>query len=154
MNTSLRQLARASAATLALLFAQAAGIAQDDVALTKLAEGRALQAEGRAEDAAFALRAAREAAEAVQDMNVRKSLLKSVEPALAETDTLAAETRKAEDSAARALLRAAKAYQVRKWHRAALHYLRLAAELSVALAGKALEAADTATATTWATAWT
>jgi len=148
MNTSLRQLARASAATLALLIAQPAAIAQDDVALTKLAEGRALQAEGRGEDAAFALRAAREAAEAVQDTNVRKSLLKSVEQALAETDTLAAETRKAEDSAARALLRAAKAYQVRKWHRAALHYLRLAADLSVAVAGKALEAADTATATT------
>jgi hypothetical protein len=148
MNKSLRQLVRASAATLALLFAQAAAIAQDDVALTKLAEGRALQAEGRAEDAAFALRAAREAAEAVQDANVRKSLLKPIEQALGETDTLAADARKAEEAAARALLRAARGYQARKWHRMALPYLQLAASVSAAVAGKALELADAATTTT------
>jgi hypothetical protein len=53
-----------------------------------------------------------------------------------------------EEHKARALLRAAKSYQARKWHRMALPYLQLAASVSAAVAGKALELADAATTTT------
>ncbi len=61
MNAWLHTIVHAAAATMALAFVANSAVAQDDVALTKLAEGRALQAEGRAEDAALALRAARAA---------------------------------------------------------------------------------------------
>ncbi len=148
MNAKSLRWAPALTTALGILLVAPLARAQDEIALKQLAAGRALQAQGQDEDAAIALRAARAAAESVTDANVRKSLLKPIEQALNETDALAVETRKAEDAAARALLRAAKAYQARKWHRAALPYFQLAKDLSVAVAGKALELADAASSTT------
>lgn len=115
--------------------------AQEDAVLKRLAEARSLQGEGRPEDAAFALRAAQTAMQDVADPAVAKSLQKSIDALVAEVDTLAAETKKAEEAAARALLRPAKAYQAKKWNRCALAWLRLAAELSDKVAGKLLQQA-------------
>lgn len=115
--------------------------AQEDVVLKRMAEAKALQGEGRPEDAALKLREAQRAMAKVTDAAVQKSLQKSIDALVAQVDTLAAETAKAEEAAARALLRAAKAYQARKWNRCALPFLRLAAELSDKVAGRALQQA-------------
>lgn len=115
--------------------------AQEADVLKGLAEAKQLQGDGRAEDAAIALRQARRHLRTVADPAVQKSLQKSVDTLLAEVDTLAGETTKAEEAAARALLKAAQNYLRRKWTRAALPLLRLANELSDKVAGKALQQA-------------
>lgn len=140
---------------IAVAFAFASGLfAQEDVVLKQVAAARTLQGDGRPEDAAFALREAQAALAKVADVAVAKSLHKSLDPLLAEIDPLAAETTKAEELAARALLRTAKAYQAKKWHRCALPWLRLAAELSDKVAGKALQQAGEAeSAVDATTAW-
>lgn len=125
--------------------------AQEDIALKRLAEARTLHGNGRDEDAALSLRDAKTALAKVADANVQKSLQKSIDALVAKVDPLAVKALEAEEAAARALLRAAKAYQARKWQRCAVPFLRQAAELSEKVAGKALQqAGDGATADTTA----
>jgi hypothetical protein len=124
-----------------LLAVAPAVLAQEDAVLKSLTEAKKLQGEGRTEDAAIALRTGRVQLRSVADAAVQRSLQKSIDTLLAEVDTLAVEAGKAEEVAARALLKAAQNYLRRKWTRAALPLLELAAELSDKIAGKALQQA-------------
>lgn len=143
---------RALACSLAVLLAMRLD-AQEDVALRHLAQARALHDGGKSEDAALLLREAKLALAKVTDAAVQRSLQKSIDALVVKVDPLAGEVLKAEETAARALLRAAKAYQARKWHRCALPFLRLAADASDKLAGKALKEAGDGVTADPTTAW-
>jgi hypothetical protein len=116
----------------------AAPAAQEEQVLQDLVDAKQLRDEGRAEDAALRLRAARAGLEAVEDPAVRRRLERSVLGLLAELDPLDAEREKAFEAVARELLKPARAYQRRKWHRAALPLLEAVAAFSEKIGGKAL----------------